>query len=156
MNEILQDEEKRVARSIQGDIPAAERPFQEIGERIGLTEQDVLKAVRRLVKARVIRKFGAIVRHRKAGFTRNAMIIWAVPQSRCESVGRLFASYPQITHCYQREPAFEGRYNIFCMAHFSGRDDEELIRELSEAASIRDCKVLFSEEEFKKSSMEYF
>ncbi|MFA4915400.1 MAG: hypothetical protein WC560_01845 [Syntrophales bacterium] len=116
-----------------------------------------------MIKKGLIRKFGAIVRHQKAGFNQNAMLLWAVPSSKIETVGNILASFPEITHCYQRTPAFSEKYNIFTMIHL--RDNKEdpqnneynlLIRKLSSATGIEDYLVLISEEEFKKSSMEYF
>ena len=70
-----------------------------------------------LAQQGVIRKFGAILRHQRAGITRNAMVIWAVPPDRTEEAGGVFASFREITHCYERRPPFEGRYNLFTMIH---------------------------------------
>jgi hypothetical protein len=97
-----------------------------------------------------------VVRHQKAGYTHNALLIWAVPPSRCDAVGTLLASYPEITHCYERMPPFEGKYTIFSMVHFGQDGGKALIKRLTDAVSIQDYKILTSEEEFKKSSMEYF
>ena len=104
----------------------------------------------------LIRKFGAVVRHREAGFTGNAMVVWAVPEDRCEQVGQVLSSFPEITHCYERSPAFEGKYNLFSMIHLRQQDIEEKIEAISAATGIQDYLILTSEEEFKKSSMEYF
>jgi len=104
----------------------------------------------------IIRKFGAIVRHQKAGYTQNAMVVWAVPEDQCESAGLRMASFPEITHCYQRTPAFEGRYNLFTMVHMRGDEDMDIIGKIAGSCGIDDFKVLVSEEELKKISMEYF
>ncbi|PJA50617.1 MAG: Lrp/AsnC family transcriptional regulator, partial [Syntrophobacterales bacterium CG_4_9_14_3_um_filter_49_8] len=103
----------QIASLIQGDIPLIKCPFKHIGELTGSGEQDVLGIIEDMMKKGVIRKFGAILRHQKAGFKRNAMLLWAVPPSKSEAVGNILASFPEITHCYQRTPAFAGKYNIF-------------------------------------------
>jgi DNA-binding Lrp family transcriptional regulator len=84
------------------------------------------------------------------------MVIWAVPPDKCESVGNTLASFSEITHCYERVPPFEGKYNIFTMIHFKKENQESIIKRLSRAAGIKDFRVLTSEEEYKKNSMEYF
>ena len=82
--------EADVARRLQGDIPLAERPFQKIAEEIGLTEAEVLVIADRLRTRGIIRKFGAIIRHQLAGYTRNTMIYFR--QDRDEDLlGRIAA-----------------------------------------------------------------
>lgn len=153
---MLTDIEKKVCPAIQGNIPVSRRPFREIADAVGLSENELLEAIKGLQARGIIRKFGAIVRHQKAGYTKNAMVVWAVPEEKCESAGMRMASFPEITHCYQRTPAFEGRYNIFTMVHMRGDEDMGVISKIAGACGIDDFKILVSEEELKKISMEYF
>ena len=106
---MLTQKEKQIASLIQGDISLINRPFKHIGEETGIREQEVIQIIEDMIERGVIRKFGAIVRHQKAGFKRNAMLLWAVPPSRSEAAGNILASFPEITHCYQRTPAFAGK-----------------------------------------------
>ena len=121
-----------------------------------MNEEAVLDTIGTLVQQGVIRKFGAILRHQRAGITRNAMVVWAVPPDRTEETGAVFASFREITHCYERRPPFEGRYNLFTMIHTGEGRLESVIAEISSRSGICDYQVLESLEEFKKSSMEYF
>jgi len=152
----LTEEEKALARQIQGDIPADKRPFLKIGEILRLHEDEVIAIIQRMKQQGLIRKFAAIVRHQKVGYEKNAMVVWAVPQGACEATGQQFASFPEITHCYERTPPFEGKYNLFTMIHFRKDKPEKLIERLATLSGIRDYKILLSVEEFKKSSMAYF
>jgi ribosomal protein L5 len=61
-----------------------------------------------------------------------------------------------VSHCYERVPAFLGKYNIFSMIHLRGDDMEEFVQNLSGIIGIKDFKILISEEEYKKNTMEYF
>ncbi len=153
---MLTDEERIIGRLIQRDIAMTKRPYQEIAAQTGMTEQEVLNRIRQMRERGLIRKFGAVVRHREAGFTGNAMVVWTVPEDRCEQVGQVLSSFPEITHCYERSPAFEGKYNLFSMIHLRQQGIEEKIEAISAATGIQDYLILTSEEEFKKSSMEYF
>jgi DNA-binding Lrp family transcriptional regulator len=148
--------EKKILKHIQQDTPLNKRPFKTIGEMVHTSETEVLAVVHRLKNKGIIRKFGAILRHQKAGFTHNAMVVWAVPSDTCESAGQSLASFKEVTHCYERTPPFEGKYNIFTMVHFREGEQENIIQKLSHGVGIKDFKVLISEEEYKKSSMEYF
>ena len=154
----LTDIEKKVIKQIQGDIPLDRRPFDTIGKKIGISESNVIDILKRLKKTGAMRRFGAVLRHRSAGFSENAMVVWAVPEERCEEAGSLLASYGEITHCYERTPPFEGVYNIFTMVHMNtGKGSiDTFIGDVSSAIGIDTYKILRSLEEFKKSSMEYF
>lgn len=149
--------ERIIGREIQRDLAMTKRPYQAIAEQAGMKEQDVLKVIRQMLAQGLIRKFGAIVRHREAGFSANAMVVWAVPQDRCEQAGQALASFAEVTHCYERSPAFEGKYNLFSMIHTRKQEEiEEIIAKIATFAGIKDYRILASEAEFKKSSMEYF
>jgi len=130
---------KQLGKILQGQIPPVKR-----------------QAVAHMMEEGTIRKFAAILRHRKVGYTFNAMVLWAVPKEKIEETGQLFASLPEVTHCYERAPAFEAKYNLFTMVHFRNENFENELNKLVDASGIKDHKTLISLEEFKKSSMEYF
>jgi DNA-binding Lrp family transcriptional regulator len=153
---MLTDKESIIGRLIQRDLAMIRRPYREIADQTGMKEQDVLNVIKQMLASGLIRKFGAVVRHREAGFSANAMVVWAVPEDRCEKVGQMLSSYPEITHCYERSPAFEGKYNLFSMIHLRNQDIEKIVEKIATIAGIQDYRILASEEEFKKSSMEYF
>jgi DNA-binding Lrp family transcriptional regulator len=152
---MLTDKEKKIAAYIQKDISLVKEPFKEAACELGMTEGEIIAATESLMEKGFIRKFAAILRHQKAGYTRNMMVIWAVPEERCDDVGAVLAGFPQVTHCYRRTPAFEGKYNIFTMVHLHDENDG-IVDCLAHASGIHDYKALVSEEEYKKSSMEYF
>ncbi|HUH66002.1 MAG TPA: hypothetical protein VLZ07_06170 [Syntrophales bacterium] len=153
---MLTEMEENISRMIQQDIAIEERPFKAIADKLGISEKEVLATIRGLMKKGVIRKFGAILRHQKAGFAYNAMVIWAVPKKDIESAGRTLASFKEVTHCYERTPPFAGKYNVFTMVHFGEDNGEKVIKKLAQETGLGDFKILTSEEEYKKSSMEYF
>jgi DNA-binding Lrp family transcriptional regulator len=153
---MLTKTEIKIAKYIQGDIPLVKRPFKHVGIETGMEENEVIEVVNSLLERGIIRKIGAVIRHRKAGFTQNAMVVWAVPGERCETVGNIFATFKEITHCYERIPPLDKKYNIFTMVHLRKNNWKELLKKLSSAVDIGDFKVLISEREYKKSSMTYF
>jgi DNA-binding Lrp family transcriptional regulator len=148
--------EERVLAAIQTDIPLVKRPFKEIAAAVGLEEKEILDIIQRLMEKGVIRKFGGVIRHRQAGFKKNAMILWAVPDEKTADAGKALSAFKEVTHCYERVPPFEGRYNLFTMVYFPAGDPADFVRRLSQAAGVADYRVLESREEYKKISMEYF
>lgn len=148
--------EKKVARAIQLDIPVVTHPFRQIGKDCGLSEEEVLKITRRLLQKGYIRRFGAILRHQKAGYTRNALVIWSVPADQIEKAGKTVAAFPFISHCYERNPAFQNKYNLFTMLHAQNDNIAAIIDKIAESINCRDFLILESLEEYKKISPEYF
>ncbi len=153
---MMTEEEITIARLIQEDMSLEQRPFAAIGARTGMEEGDVIDTIRRLKERGIIRRFGAVVRHQKAGYAENAMVVWAVPESDIETTGKILASYGEISHCYGRTPPFEGRYTLFSMLHSAEGNIDEMVKTISERIGIDDYLILRSEEEYKKTSMEYF
>ncbi len=153
---MLSENEKKVARFIQRDIPGDKRPFKALGDELGMNEADVLSVTRTFADEGILRKFGAIVRHTKVGFTKNVMVAWAVPENRVVLIGSKLASFREVTHCYERIPLFEGKYNLFSMIHLKEENVEDRLRQIADDLGVSDYVVLATEQEFKKISMEYF
>lgn len=154
--ENLTVKQKKVARVIQKDITVTRLPFKETGNLCGLTSEEVLQTTRELQEKGFIRKFGAILRHQKAGYKKNALVVWAVPAKQIKKTGDIFASFPFISHCYERKPAFKKKYNIFTMLHSNDKNISSLINKVAIATGINDYVIFESVQEYKKTSPEYF
>jgi len=154
---ILTELEKKVIASIQGDIPITERPYLDIAESLGITEDMLLETLQNLCRRGIIRRFGATLRHQKSGFEANAMVAWLVEEEEIETAWKKMATFRQVSHCYRRNPSGEWPYNLYTMVH--ARDEEscrEIARQLSEETAIDTYTILFSRRELKKTSMQYF
>ena len=113
----LSDLEKSIIRELTGDLPVTSQPFAPIARQLGISQRRLLTIVKRLKDEGYIRRFGATLRHRNSGFSANAMVVWRVPDEKIEEVGRIMASYREVTHCYHRRPEGQWKYNLFTMIH---------------------------------------
>ncbi|RKY92325.1 Lrp/AsnC family transcriptional regulator [candidate division KSB1 bacterium] len=149
--------EIQLIRLLQEDIPLTPRPFAEIAKCLHTDEQGVLRTIQTWQRQGVIRRFGAILSHRRAGFTANGMSVWVVPEERIDEVGEKLASFPEVSHCYHRPPFPGWPYNLFAMIHGKSREEvEEIAAKITEAIGIAEYKILYSQKELKKTSMKYF
>ena len=154
---MLTELEKKIVASIQGDIPVTERPYLEIAESIGISEDTLLKTLIRLKNRGVIRRFGATIRHQESGFAANAMVAWVVDEGIIDEIGMKMASFPEVTHCYRRKPAKDWPYNLYTMIHAKDEASCRAIASaLAEKTSVEHFILLFSRNELKKTSMKYF
>ncbi|MCX5850408.1 MAG: Lrp/AsnC family transcriptional regulator [Deltaproteobacteria bacterium] len=154
--ETLTKKQNEVAFLIQKNIEVVNSPFEKTGKLCGLTGKEVLEITKELFKKGFIRKFGAVLSHQKTGYKKNALVVWSVPAKQTEKAGEIFASFPNISHCYERKPAFRNKYNIFTMLHSNDENILSLIKDMAIAASLNDYMILESVQEFKKTSPEYF
>ncbi|MFO7554727.1 MAG: AsnC family transcriptional regulator [Desulfobacterales bacterium] len=154
---MLTELDKKIIASIQGDIPITERPYLEIAEHLGISEELLLERLEKLHDEGVIRRFGATLRHQKSGYEANAMVAWQVDEADIDSVGERMAAFREVSHCYRRNPHNDWPYNLYTMIHAKDEAScREIARSISIETSIDNYTLLFSREELKKTSMEYF
>jgi DNA-binding Lrp family transcriptional regulator len=144
---VLEAKDRRRINLLCQDIPHTKTPFSDLG--IDVAE------IRGDLDRKIMRRFGAVLRHQQAGFDANAMVCLAVADT--ERAGMLLAENPHVSHCYERSP-FEGfPYNVYAMFH--GQSEAELEQSICSAVSALngpDHAVLTSLKELKKTSFVYF
>ncbi|HNS83126.1 MAG TPA: AsnC family transcriptional regulator [Methanolinea sp.] len=142
----------RLLALLEEGLPFVSHPYVEIGRQLQMTESEVLERLKWLREEGVIRKFRARINQRKVGITANALVAWKRGESGNGDVGSLLASYPCVTHCYERLPV-PGRWEYIFYTVHHGYSREEVLEEvlaLSSRIGVADYLVLFSTEEFKR------
>ncbi|WP_027185508.1 Lrp/AsnC family transcriptional regulator [Desulfovibrio inopinatus] len=157
-NDVFTETEARILSLVQGNLPDSATPFQDIANEVGVNEEDVLTLLQKLKDDGRIRRFGATLRHQKAGYGANAMVAWYVDEDKdIDKIGEHMASKKQISHCYHRRNCLDWPYNIYTMIH--GKSPEEclqVVEELKQETGLTEYDVLYSVKELKKTSMSYF
>ncbi|MEW6622180.1 MAG: Lrp/AsnC family transcriptional regulator [Bacillota bacterium] len=149
--------QKKIIKELQKDLPLVERPFEVIAQRLDMEEAELLQEISHLKEKGYIRRFGAALRHREVGLLANAMIVWRIPEDEIEEAGNVVAGFPEVTHCYHRQPLPHWRYNLFAMIHFSTKEEcHEMAERIARAVGDYPYELLFSTTELKKTSMKYF
>jgi len=148
--------EKNALRLLQNDLTLINRPFTAIADASGLTTVELIDLLKKLSTNGILRKFGAILRHQKAGYRKNALVVWSVLPGAVEETGQAFASLAFISHCYERRPAFQNKYNLFTMLHAQNDDIATLVDRMCQQINCHDYLILDSLQEYKKTSPEYF
>jgi DNA-binding Lrp family transcriptional regulator len=77
------------------------RPYAAIGERLGVSEAEVLARLSRLQAERLVSRVGAVVRPHAAGHSTLAAM--AVPADRLEDVAAQVSAFAEVNHNYERE-----------------------------------------------------
>jgi DNA-binding Lrp family transcriptional regulator len=154
---MLTDLEQKVILALQRDLEVTPRPFLEVAEQLGVTEEELLAAIRSLMEQGYIRRFGATLRHQQSGYAANVLVVWRVPESEVTAIGKKLAAYREVSHCYARTPAPSWPYNLYTMIHGKTPEDCTLTAaRMAAETGLADYQMLFSETELKKTTMRYF
>lgn len=145
-------------RALQKDLALVPRPFVEAAQSLGLSEEALLDRAREMQSAGIMRRFGAVLRHRQVGYTANGMACWIVPEAQIEEMGSRAAQFPQVSHCYHRPSRLpRWPYTLFTMIHGHTKNEvESVVAQIAQAIGIERYEVLYSTHEFKKERIRYF
>ena len=155
--EAITERDKDAIRALQLDLPATARPFLELAEQFGFDEADLIERGHQFLRTGQMRRYAAVLAHRKAGFTFNGMGVWNVPVERLEECGLTMASYRGVSHCYERPTYPDWPYNLFSMTHGRTKQEcEDVLAAIAKECNLDDYGVLYSTKEYKKTRVSYF
>ncbi|WP_027625067.1 AsnC family transcriptional regulator [Clostridium lundense] len=137
--------DKKLLTLLQEGIDIEERPFLAIGEKINITEDEVIDRIKKLKESGYVRRLGGIFDSKKMGYTSTLCAI-IVPESKIEYVAKIINKYDEITHNYIRN----NRYNMWFTIIASSKDRiDQIIREIKKEAGILNLISLPSNRLFK-------
>ncbi|HAY22492.1 MAG TPA: Lrp/AsnC family transcriptional regulator [Desulfobacterales bacterium] len=141
----LDELDKAILNQIQSFFPIAVRPYQVVGDKLGLSEDKVLERVQRMVQDGVIRRIGANFNSRRLGYT-STLCAALVPEDRIKQFIRVVNRYAGVTHNYLRRH----RFNVwFTLIAESTERIEEILREIREESGIAEIYSLPAKRIFK-------
>ena len=152
-------EDQQAILILQQDLPLVPEPFQVWADEAGMPVDELLAKAQELQDRTVMRRFAAVLNHRKAGFGANGMAVWKVPADQVDDFGSRMATFRSVSHCYKRPTYDDWPYSLFTMVHAKSKDAcEETIAALAEEAGLDgdDYAVLYSTFEFKKVRLKYY
>ena len=149
--------DRGIVRATQGGLPLVRQPYAAVAEQVGASEAEVIRRVRRMLEAGIIRRIGAVPNHYALGYRANGMTVWDVPDERARELGRTVGGLDFVSHCYLRprhRPVWP--YNLFAMVH--GRSRAVVETKVAEIArrlgsDDRGHAVLYSTRILKKAGL---
>ena len=137
--------DRDILNEIQSHFPIEERPYQVIGERLGITEEEVIERVRRLKDSGVIRRIGGNFHSHRLDFT-STLCAAKVPQEKLEDFVAVVNGYSGVTHNYLRNHP----YNVwFTFIAENMEVIEKSLKDISDKTGVRDILNLPAEKMFK-------
>ena len=153
----LDDLDRRIIVATQGGLPLVSEPYRQIATEVNSTVPQVMKRLRAMLDAGIIRRIGAVPNHYTLGFRGNGMSVWDVPDEKVRMHGRAIGDLDFVSHAYRRPRHLpEWPYNLFAMVH--GKDRSEVMEKVKAIADMlgednRAHEVLFSTRILKKTGL---
>jgi siroheme synthase-like protein len=152
----LSEIDREIINTIQEDLPLIARPFDEYAQVLDMGLEDFLAGCRSLLERGLLRRFGAAVNHRRAGYGANAMVCWQVPAEKVDLMGNRLAALKAVSHCYERKTSPLWRHNIFAMIHgLTEAECRQIAAQVAGETGLADFIMLFSTREIKKQRVRY-
>ncbi len=95
---------KSLLNDFQRDFPLSSRPYQDIANTLGVSEDDVLSALTELSENHLISRVGPIIPPNQLGVS--TLVAMAIPEPQLQSVADKISAYPEVNHNYEREHTF--------------------------------------------------
>jgi DNA-binding Lrp family transcriptional regulator len=91
-----------IVNRLQEGLPVCQRPFDDVAVTLGLSVDELLSRVQRLLDTRVLTRFGPMFNAENIG---GALSLCAmqVPDNRYEQVAAEVNAFPEVAHNYERD-----------------------------------------------------
>ncbi|AQL43405.1 heme biosynthesis protein [Halorientalis sp. IM1011] len=117
----LDDADAALVDGYQSGFPVAERPFEIVGDDLGIDAADALARVRDLREAGIFRRFGAVLNPPVIGSSTLAAV--SAPADRFEEVAEVINDHRQVNHNYRRDH----EWNMWFVVTAGSRDKRDAI-----------------------------
>jgi siroheme decarboxylase len=101
----LDETDKKLLNLMQGSFALTERPFAHVAELAGISEDDVMSRVQRLLDKRIIREVTPIFDTRALGYS-SMLVAAKVDAANPHRAAQFINSHPGVTHNYLRNHDF--------------------------------------------------
>lgn len=97
--------DRRIVNALQGGFPVCERPFLEAARGLGLTEDELIARIGRLLAEGVLTRFGPMYDAEAMGGAVSLAAV-RVPANEFDAIARRVNAHPEVAHNYAREHPF--------------------------------------------------
>ncbi len=130
--------DRKILDVLQNEFPLAEKPYEILAEKLGMSSEELWNRVQELLDEGVIRRIGASLDSQKLGFCSTLAAI-SVDSSMLEPAAEMVGGFAEVTHSYLRDDEFNIWFTIIA------RDNErieQILVEIRSALSLDVSQVL--------------
>lgn len=105
MNPALDEIDRAILNRYQGDFPICARPYQAAAETLGITEEELIRRLERMLEQKQLSRFGPMYHAERLGGGLS-LCAMRIPAERYDQVAEQVNSFPEVAHNYARDHAF--------------------------------------------------
>ena len=150
----LTDGQILAVRALQIDLPVQADPFSVLAELADTSAEGLLQHAADLQRLGVLRRYAAVLHHRRAGGAANLLVAWQVSEAdeaAIDVAGEAAAALPQISHCYRRARTHDWPFDLYTMIH--GPTEAsclDVVQSVIARTGLQTRRELWTTTEFKK------
>ena len=130
----LNKEDKKILNIIQKNIPLVTNPFLELGDEIGISEDELIERLERLKSQGALRRIGVTINKNELG-REGTLVAMKVPEEKIDAVANIINAYEEVTHNYVRSSEdLIVDYNIWFTITGTKERIKKIIEEISKKA----------------------
>ncbi len=139
----MDERDRLLLDSLQNDLPLVDRPFEALGERLGMPGDEILERITTVRGEGVVRQISGIFDTRRLGYASQLVAVRSRPGTTDETA-LVFNSHPGVTHNYRRDHDFDIWFTIAVPPNSRlGMDATvDLMGQLADVESIRPLPAL--------------
>jgi DNA-binding Lrp family transcriptional regulator len=149
--------DRQIILATQSGLPLEAQPYHAVARQVGVSPEEVMARMRRMLETGMIRRIGAVPNHYALGYKANGMTVWDVPDETVDELGEQVGALEFVSHCYHRPRHLpDWPYNFFAMVHGHDRGEvEEQVRRIAELLGDADRghEILYSTRILKKTGL---
>lgn len=129
----LDEMDRKILAAVQESFPVVARPFQALGESMGIDEAEAIRRVKRLKEIGLIRRLGPILDLGRMG-RRGVLVAMKTDEGRADEVSLIINGYDEISHNYLRPD--ESGYNLWFTISASQERIDEILAEIRNTTGL--------------------
>ncbi len=157
MTTALDPIDRAIVVATQDGLPLVDKPYHEVARQVGISADEVMNRMERLLADGAIRRIGVVPNHYALGYKFNGMTVWDVADEDIPEAGRRVGELDFVSHCYHRPRHLpDWPYSLFAMIHAKEKAAaDSLVERVAEALGplSRGHMVLFSSRILKKTGL---
>jgi DNA-binding Lrp family transcriptional regulator len=95
--------DRQLLEALQDNFPLTARPWREIGDRIGASEDDVLRRMRYLIDEGIVLTISPVLESTRIGLGASTLVGMRVPPDRVDAYAAAINREPGVSHNYIRD-----------------------------------------------------
>jgi DNA-binding Lrp family transcriptional regulator len=125
--------DRKIINRLQGGFPLSERPYREAAGWFGISEEELIGRLRRMLEDRRLSRFGPMYHAERLGGGLS-LCAMAVPEEKFEEVAEQVNAFPEVAHNYARDH----QLNMwFVLATETPERIDQVLKEIEEVTGYR-------------------